>query len=62
MTRSRICKQLEYLGVVFDEKSNAVRGEEVTITKPESKVKVVVIPTDEEYMIACDTAAIVNGK
>ena len=62
VTRSRICKQLEYLGVVFDEESNAVRGEEVTITKPESKVKVVVIPTDEEYMIACDTAAIVNGK
>lgn len=62
VTRSCICKQLEYLGVVFDEKSNAVRGEEVTITKPESKVKVVVIPTDEEYMIACDTAAIVNGK
>ena len=62
VTRSRICNQLEYLGVVFDEESNAVRGEEVTITKPESKVKVVVIPTDEEYMIACDTAAIVNGK
>ena len=62
VTRSRICKQLEYLGVVFDEESNTVRGEEVTITKPESKVKVVVIPTDEEYMIACDTAAIVNGK
>ena len=62
VTRSRICKQLEYLGVVFDEESNAVRGEEVTITKPESKVNVVVIPTDEEYMIACDTAAIVNGK
>ena len=62
VTRSCICKQLEYLGVVFDEESNAVRGEEVTITKPESKVKVVVIPTDEEYMIACDTAAIVNGK
>lgn len=62
VTRSRICKQLEYLGVVFDEESNAVRGEKVTITKPESKVKIVVIPTDEEYMIACDTAAIVNGK
>ena len=39
-----------------------VRGREAVISTPESKVKVVVIPTDEEYMIARDTEAIVEGK
>lgn len=59
-TRKRICEQLAYLGVTFDEEANKVRGEEVVISGPDSKVKVVVIPTDEELMIAQDTAAIVG--
>lgn len=58
-TRERICKQLAYLGVTFNEEANKSRGEEVVISGPDSKVKVVVIPTDEELMIAQDTAAIV---
>ncbi len=61
-TRERICKQLAYLGVTFNEEANKSRGEEVEISGPDSKVKVVVIPTDEEMMIAHDTAAIVADK
>ncbi|MDE6537626.1 MAG: acetate kinase [Muribaculaceae bacterium] len=57
-TRERICKQLAFLGVTFNEEANKTRGEEVVISGEDSKVKVVVIPTDEELMIAQDTAAI----
>jgi acetate kinase len=46
---------LEFLGVKFDEQKNKIRGEEAIISADDSKVKVVVIPTDEELMIATDT-------
>ena len=47
----------------IDEAFNAtIRGKEAVISTPESRVKVVVIPTDEEYMIARDTEAIVEGR
>lgn len=59
-TREAICNHLSYLGIVSDPEANKVRGEETVITKPESKVKVVVIPTDEELMIAQDTAALIG--
>lgn len=59
--RERICKHLGYLGVTFDDEANKVRGEEVVISAPDSKVKVVVIPTDEELVIAEDTAELVKG-
>lgn len=62
ITREKICRQLEYLGVTFDAEANNCRGKEVVISGADSKVKVVVIPTDEELMIAQDTAAIVAGK
>ena len=62
ITRENICRQLEYLGVTFDAEANNCRGKEVVISGADSKVKVVVIPTDEELMIAQDTAAIVSGK
>ena len=62
ITRENICRQLEYLGVTFDAEANNCRGKEVVISGADSKVKVVVIPTDEELMIAQDTAAIVAGK
>ncbi len=54
--RERILTGLDYLGVDvdFEYNRNAPRGEEITISKPESKVKVFVIPTDEELMIAMD--------
>jgi acetate kinase len=53
--RGEIIKGLSYLGVDFDEAKNKVRGEEALLTTSESKVKVCVIPTDEEWMIASDT-------
>ena len=60
-TRENICLHLNYLGVTFDAEANKVRGEDVTISAADSKVKVVVIPTDEEMMIAEDTAEIVGN-
>ncbi|MDE6638227.1 MAG: acetate kinase, partial [Muribaculaceae bacterium] len=56
----KICKKLAYLGVTFNEEANKTRGEEVEISGADSKIHVVVIPTDEELMIAQDTAAIVG--
>ena len=53
--RSVVCKDMEFLGIKFDESKNNVRGEEAIISADDSKVKVVVIPTDEELMIATDT-------
>ncbi len=59
-TREAICKQLEYLGVEFDAEANNCRGKEVLISKPGSKVKVYVIPTNEELMIARDTMELIK--
>ena len=59
-TRERICKKLEYMGVTFNAEANKTRGEEIEISGADSKVHVVVIHTDEEMMIAEDTAAIVK--
>ncbi len=57
--REGVCQGMEWMGVELDyELNNRVRGEEVVISKPESKVKVVIIPTDEELMIATDTMAL----
>lgn len=60
-TREKICRQLEYLGVTFNAEANNTRGREIEISGADSKVKVVVIPTDEEMMIARDTADIVSA-
>ncbi|MDE5876924.1 MAG: acetate kinase [Muribaculaceae bacterium] len=57
-TREKICKQLAFMGITFDAEANKVRGEEIEISGKDSKVHVVVIPTDEEMMIAQDTAEI----
>ena len=54
------CTGLEYMGIKLDPEKNKVRGEEAIISTDDSKVKVVVIPTDEELMIASDTMAILN--
>ena len=54
--RARICKNLEYLGVKIDPVKNNVRGKEALISADDSKVAVWVIPTNEELMIAQDTA------
>ncbi len=61
--RENVCAPLAFMGVEIDNKLNAtIRGTETVISTDASKVKVVVIPTDEELMIARDTEAIVNGR
>lgn len=56
VTRTRSLDDLEFLGIDLDEeKSLKIRGKEAIVTKPESRVKVLVVPTDEELMIAGDT-------
>lgn len=57
--RKIICDYLTYLGVEIDDEKNAVRGEEIVISTPASKVKVCVVPTNEELVIARETAALV---
>ncbi|HIY87897.1 MAG TPA: acetate kinase [Candidatus Bacteroides pullicola] len=54
------CEGLEFMGVKLDAEKNKVRGEEAIISTDDSKVKVVVIPTDEELMIASDTMDILK--
>ena len=59
--RAGVCQGLEYMGVKIDEPYNAtIRGKETIISTADSKVKVVVIPTDEEFMIASDTLELVK--
>ena len=60
--RAGVCKTLGFLGVEIDPERNKVRGKEAIISTDSSKVKVVVIPTDEELMIATDTMNILNNK
>ena len=57
--RRRVCENLTYLGVKFDYDANTVRGEDAMLTLPDSKVKVALITTNEELMIARDTMEIV---
>ena len=58
--RMAIASGLEFMGVKMDEDANKVRGEERVISAPDSKVTVLLIPTNEELMIAMDTAALVG--
>ena len=58
--RMDIASGLEFMGVKMDEDANKVRGEERVISAPDSKVTVLLIPTNEELMIAMDTAALVG--
>ena len=59
--RASICEGLECLGVKLDAEKNKTRGEEAVISADDSKVKVWVIPTNEELMIAQDTAALLSS-
>lgn len=62
-TRANVCNPLRFMGVEIDNAANdANNGDEGIISTPNSAVKVVVIPTDEEYMIAKDTKAIIEGR
>ena len=60
--REDVCKDLTFLGIEIDPQVNNVKGEELIISTENSKVKVVVIPTDEEYMIALDTLSLLNNN
>ena len=57
--RADVIKYLGYLGITLDEEANGKRGEEIAISTPDSKVKVLVIPTNEELAIARETVALV---
>lgn len=60
--RENVCRPLAFMGVEIDTELNArTRGTETVISTPESKVKVIVVPTDEELMIARDTKEIVEA-
>ena len=58
--RARVCQGLEFLGAEIDIEKNNVRGKETFISTDESKVKIMVIPTNEELVIARDTKKIVS--
>ena len=58
--RTKVCSYLGYLGITIDEEANGKRGEEIVISTPDSKVKVLVVPTNEELAIARETVALVK--
>ena len=60
-TRKAICEYLTYMGVEIDDELNNNRGKEMVISTPNSKIQVWIVPTNEELMIAQDTAELVNA-
>ena len=58
--RAGICKNLEFLGVKIDDAKNEIRGEEVELSTPDSKIKVFVVPTNEELVIARETKKLIS--
>ena len=60
-TRAAVCSYLGFLGVKLDEEKNKIKGQEMLISTPDSKVQVWVVPTNEELMIAQDTAELVKA-
>lgn len=58
--RKGICEQLQFMGVEIDVDANHIRSEEKVISKPNSKVKIYVIPTNEELMIAKETKRLIK--
>jgi acetate kinase len=59
--RKKICTDMESLGIIFDDEVNdGARGKDLVISKPESKVTVMSVTTDEEFVIASDTRYIVE--
>ena len=61
-TRYKVCESLSFMGIEIDSELNKTRGQEMLISTANSKVKVVVIPTDEEFMIAADTLEIIKKQ
>jgi acetate kinase len=63
ITRAGVCEDLEFLGIDIDENlNNGLRGKEQVISKEGSRVKVIVVPTNEELVIALDTETIVKNR
>ena len=60
ISREDICSHLTFMGVEIDPVKNETKGEEIEISKEDSKVKVWVVPTDEELMIARETLELVK--
>ena len=58
--RKKVCEYLSFIGVEIDDEKNNTRGKEICISTPNSKVQVWVVPTNEELMIAQDTAELVK--
>jgi acetate kinase len=62
-TRENICRDLEYMGLEFDKQvNNGVRGKELVISKKGSRVTVMIVPTNEEFVIASETLEIVENR
>ena len=59
-TRERIAKKLEVLGVKIDKEANNVKGKLTCISEKDSKIKLYLVPTNEELMIAKDTLALIK--
>ena len=60
--REKIASGLDFMGVKIDHTKNMVRGKEAIVSTDDSRVKILVIPTNEELVIAQDTSSIVSGK
>lgn len=60
-SREEICKGLEFMGAVLDTQKNKIRGKEAIVSTDDSKVKIMVVPTNEELMIARDTLELVKA-
>lgn len=60
--REYVCRRLEFMGLTVDAEKNKLRGQEAEISVPGSRLRAFVIPTDEELVIARDTAALTEGK
>lgn len=58
--RKGICENLKFLGIEIDDEKNNVKGEERLISTENSKIKVYVVPTDEELMIAKQTLELIK--
>jgi len=63
LVREGVCKDMEFMGIVFDsEKNHGLKSKDAVLTKPNSKVKVMSVSTNEELVIATDTMEIITKK
>lgn len=59
LVRTLVCEYLGYLGITLDQEANVKRGQDILISTPESRTRVMVIPTNEELAIARETLGLV---